>query len=64
MTELEKLVRQLEDGKGKLDDALAAYERGTLLKRHCEFKLRDAQARIEKIAVTTDGTISTVSFNP
>ena len=28
MTELEKHVRQLEDGRAKLDDAIGAYERG------------------------------------
>ncbi len=50
MIELEKLVRQLEDGKAKLDDAIKAYERGSLLKQHCETKLREARARIEKIA--------------
>jgi exodeoxyribonuclease VII small subunit len=49
--ELEKLVKQLEDGRAKLDDAIGAYERGALLKRHCETKLRAAQARIEQITV-------------
>ncbi|MDX2027381.1 MAG: exodeoxyribonuclease VII small subunit [Alphaproteobacteria bacterium] len=60
--ELEKLVRQLEDGKAKLDDAIGAYERGALLRRHCEAKLREAQSRIEKIAVSADGKISTTSL--
>ena len=60
--ELEKLVRQLEDGKAKLDDAIAAYERGAWLKAHCETKLREAQSRIEKIAVGSDGKIGTSPF--
>lgn len=55
LTELEKLVRQLEDGKAKLDDAIAAYERGALLKRHCEARLREAQMRVEQIAVGPNG---------
>jgi exodeoxyribonuclease VII small subunit len=55
LAELEKLVRQLEDGKAKLDDAIGAYERGALLKRHCETKLREAQLRIEKITITDNG---------
>ena len=63
LAELEKLVRQLEDGKAKLDDAIAAYERGAHLKRHCEAKLREAQARIEQIAVSADGKVSTTPFN-
>ncbi len=28
MAELEAIVRQLEDGTGKLDEAINAYERG------------------------------------
>ena len=63
LVELEKLVRQLEDGKAKLDDAVKAYERGALLKRHCETKLREAQAKIELITVGADGTISTKPLN-
>lgn len=63
LAELEKLVKQLEDGKAKLDDAIKSYERGALLKRHCETKLREAQAKIEQITVGTDGAISTKPFN-
>lgn len=63
MVELEKLVRQLEDGKAKLDDAIGAYERGAYLKQHCEQKLREAQSRIEQIAVAADGTVSTKPFD-
>jgi exodeoxyribonuclease VII small subunit len=63
LAELEKLVRQLEDGKAKLDDAISAYERGAHLKRHCETKLREAQARIEQIAVGADGQVTTKPFH-
>jgi exodeoxyribonuclease VII small subunit len=63
LIELEKLVKQLEDGKAKLDDAIGAYERGAHLKRHCENKLREAQAKIEQIAVGSDGKISSSPFN-
>ncbi|HBM91215.1 MAG TPA: exodeoxyribonuclease VII small subunit [Rhodospirillaceae bacterium] len=62
MGELEKLVRQLEDGKAKLEDSIVAYERGALLKQHCEAKLRDAEARIEQITLG-DGGASTTPFN-
>jgi len=62
LTELEKLVKQLEDGKAKLDDAIKSYERGAMLKRHCETKLREAQAKIEQITVGSDGTVSTKAF--
>jgi exodeoxyribonuclease VII small subunit len=56
--ELESIVRALEGGKAPLEDSIASYERGTLLKLHCEKKLRDAQAKIEKITIGKDGTIS------
>ena len=59
LAELERIVRQLEDGRAKLDDAIAAYERGTALKRHCEAKLREAQAKIDRITVAADGTVGT-----
>lgn len=55
MAELEKLVRRLEDGQAKLDDAIGAYERGALLKRACETKLREAEARIQKITIDAEG---------
>jgi len=57
LAELERIVRQLEEGKAKLDDAIRLYERGTLLKRHCELKLREAQAKVDRITVGADGTI-------
>lgn len=63
LDELEKLVKQLETGKAKLDDAIGAYERGSLLKRHCESKLREAQAKIELITVGENGDIKTKPFS-
>ncbi|MGE3770711.1 MAG: exodeoxyribonuclease VII small subunit [Bdellovibrionales bacterium] len=57
--ELEKIVKQLEDGKIKLEDAVTAYERGAALKAHCETKLREAQMKIDKIALNADGSVST-----
>ena len=49
MKELERIVRDLESGQVKLDDAVKAYERGAALKKHCEVKLTDARAKVEKI---------------
>ncbi len=49
MKELEKIVRDLESGQVKLDDAVKAYERGAALKRHCEAKLAYARTKVEKI---------------
>jgi exodeoxyribonuclease VII small subunit len=49
MKELERIVRELESGQVKLDDAVKAYERGTALKTHCENKLAEARTKVEKI---------------
>lgn len=57
LAELDKIVRQLEEGRGKLDDAISAYERGAALKRHCEAKLREAQAKVERIVLNADGSV-------
>ena len=58
LAELEAIVKRLEAGNAKLDEAISAYERGALLKRHCEAKLREAQSRVDKIVMGADGTPS------
>ena len=55
LEQLEEIVRQLEGGQGKLDEAIGRYERGAALKRHCEAKLKAAQAKIDKIVQAADG---------
>ncbi len=64
LAELERIVRQLEEGRGRLDDAIAAYERGTALRRHCEAKLRDAQAKVERLTLSSDGTVTAEPADP
>jgi len=63
LIELEEIVGNLEQGANKLDDAIGAYERGTLLKKHCETKLSEARARIEKIVVGSDGNVTAEPFD-
>ncbi len=58
LAQLEKIVRDLEAGQGRLDEAIDAYERGALLKAHCEAKLREAQSRIDRIGKAADGTLT------
>jgi len=55
LAELEAIVRDLEAGAVDLEKSIAIYTRGTLLKTHCEAKLKDAQARVDKIVVGPDG---------
>ena len=59
LRELEGIVQDLERGQVKLDEAIARYERGALLKRHCEAKLAEAKAKVEKIVLSANGTVTT-----
>jgi exodeoxyribonuclease VII small subunit len=59
LAELEQIVRGLESGQQKLEDAITAYERGAALRRHCEAKLAEAEARVAAIVQHADGTLST-----
>lgn len=58
LAELEGIVRRLEGGQVKLDDAIQSYERGAQLKRHCEKKLNEAQQRVDRIVVGPEGAVT------
>ena len=55
LAELETIVRTLEQGSAPLDQSIELYQEGDRLKRHCEARLKAAQARIEQIAFGSDG---------
>ena len=57
LAELEQIVRRLEGGQVKLDEAITSYERGAQLKRHCERKLNEAQQRVDRIVIGPEGAI-------
>ncbi|MDB5492397.1 MAG: exodeoxyribonuclease small subunit [Micavibrio sp.] len=63
LAELDTIVKGLESGKTNLEESISAYERGVALKKHCEKKLQEAQAKIEKITVGPDGKIGTAPFD-
>lgn len=46
LSELERVVRDLEDGQLGLDEALARYEQGVALIRACQAQLGAAEQRI------------------
>ncbi len=58
---LEEIVRTLEQGEAPLDQSIELYQEGDKLKRHCEARLKTAQARIEQIAFGADGKPSGVT---
>ena len=55
---LETIVRGLESGQQKLEDAITCYERGAALKKHCEAKLAEAEARVQAIVARADGSLT------
>ena len=55
LARLEEIVRTLEKGEAPLDQSIARYQEGDKLRRQCEARLKDAQARIEQIAFGSDG---------
>lgn len=57
LAELERIVRGLEGGQQKLEDAITAYERGAALRAHCEAKLAEADARVQTIVASADGRL-------
>ena len=63
LAELEAIVRDLEEGKGNLEDSIGAYERGAALKLHCERKLNEAKSKVEKISIGPDGAAKLVSVD-
>lgn len=55
MAELEKVVRDLEQGNVSLEDSIRLYERGARLRAHCDARLRAAEERVEKITLSQSG---------
>ncbi len=55
LKELESIVARLETGDAALEESIALYTRGEALRAQCEKRLKDAQARIEKITLGADG---------
>jgi len=59
LAELDQIVRGLEGGTLKLDAAVQAFERGVKLRRHCEAKLAEVEARVEALVQRSDGSLGT-----
>jgi exodeoxyribonuclease VII small subunit len=55
LRQLEGIVARLESGDASLDESITLFTRGESLRAHCETRLKDAQARIEKITLGANG---------
>lgn len=60
--ELELIVRTLESGNQELENSIELYERGNVLRAHCEKKLGEAKLKVEKITKTGDGSLKVEEF--
>lgn len=56
LKELESIVGRLERGDVELEESIAIYERGEALKEHCDRLLKQAEAKVEKLAFNADGS--------
>lgn len=55
LKELETIVGRLERGDVELEESITIYERGEALRAHCDRLLRQAEAKVEKIALDSNG---------
>lgn len=55
LKELEAIVGRLERGDVELEESIAIYERGELLRDHCDRLLKQAEAKVEKLTFNADG---------
>ncbi|WP_374487617.1 exodeoxyribonuclease VII small subunit [Zoogloea sp.] len=56
VAELEQIVHDMENGQMPLDQALAAYQRGTQLLRSCQDALNRAEQTIRTLEAEASGT--------
>jgi exodeoxyribonuclease VII small subunit len=63
LSELEKLVAQMEAGELPLEDALRNFERGVQLTRACQQELQKAQQKVEILMARPAGA-TVEAFEP
>ena len=63
LAELEKLVKNLEEGDLTLDESLSGFKRGIELTRQCQSVLDDAQQTVEQL-INPEDEDSLTPFDP
>ena len=64
MKELEELVDSLDKGDVSLDEAIAAYDRGSQLKDYCEKKLQEAKMKVDTIQASDNADTIPEKLSP
>lgn len=54
LSELEQVIREMEDGQLGLEDALLRYERGVALVKECHGRLQQVEQRIQVLTRVED----------
>ncbi len=55
ITELEKIVAELEKGEFSLEDSIKKFEKGMKLSKLCNDKLNQVEQKMKKLVKTDDG---------
>ena len=58
MSELERIIIQLEKGDVPLEDSISLYEKGAELKKRCETKLKEAEQKVAAITLDEEGSVT------
>ena len=64
LEELERIVRELEQGELPLERSLELFEQGVALSRECQDRLNQAERRIEILMRDNKGQAATRPFEP
>jgi exodeoxyribonuclease VII small subunit len=62
LAELKEIVKRIDNGEESLESSISSFEKGILLKEHCEKKLQSARLKIEKITKLADSSIILEKF--
>ncbi len=62
LDELEKIVAELEDGDGSLEESLKSFEKGIELTRACQKALKEAEQKVQ-ILIENGGEEKFEPFN-
>lgn len=63
MSELDEIVRKLENGQIPLEEAVKTYEKGMELKKICEEELKNAEMKIEKLQIQNGTPVQTEALD-
>jgi len=64
LAQLEAIVSAIEQGRIGLEESIAEYEKGMKLIRYCRTVLADAEAKIQQLQLSEDGTLAPTPMPP